>query len=374
VVRPGADPALVRFVLPLMLSSMRGHRRNTINAGLAIYEYLYYKHVTTGSDDDENTWMQAMAGGEQEQEALTDEEIQQIMQGAQVNASGNYEALKTALDAQGNPGQDKLAGGMMAGVDGPPPSKEEQSEEFYNWVTQMYASVIIELRNLFIQSKQKVFRKLGWDGPLHPRKRHLKWHDLVSGEDHRTAVTYARTKPWIELAVLCDVSGSTSGIMNLYAAAVVCFLAALEGIYDVKTALVNFNSYYDVVMPMGNQISKTRVYPQSSGGTVLAPALDELANANGANQQQPWLWLAREKFIVVITDGGISGWAYDCLPRLKKFFEDGFTIVVVDITTFDDENNLYGAYNQMPDWIISIRSTLERLPMKLMDALVGVVA
>jgi hypothetical protein len=354
VITAGADSDFVRLALPLALSSRRGDRQNTIIAASAIYQYLYEKSEQT--IDGHQSWMQANKERKQHQAPITPEDIESILGGAQVLPSANYDALASQADQDAGNAQ-AMSPGQQAGLDGPPPDDTDTNDEFYVQTCAAKPEVIAELRAFFTRNKYKTIHVPAFEGELGKRRRQA-YKDHRRGVERRTRVGLRQVPPWEEVAIFMDISSSTEHMKVPYAQAVVCLLAALEDTYDVKTALIMFNSYHSVVMRFGEQVRKTRIRPMASGGTVLTGALDEALG---------WSWVARDKYAITITDGDIASWEDECLPKLEQMHQNDIQSILIEIVNDASIKTIQGtAKHNIPPWLIAFASTVDNLPGNMM--------
>jgi hypothetical protein len=365
VIRPGADIDFVRFAFPNMLSARRGNRLNMLDASYAIYSYLETK--SKQSVEGAKAWKVAKGlpsdgpTGGQNQAALDADDIDRIMNGEPFTDSANLDMLKAALDAQRSGDTTILTQGQLAGLDGPRPKKNEVTSEFYDQTVFMYPEEITELHNAFVTHKYRWVQVPAFEGEL-GRKRRQAFKDMKMGVERRTRVGRKQIPPYLRLGLLPDVSSSTEQFKIPYMRAVVCLLAALEGVYDVQSALAIFNSYYEVLMEFGDDISKTQIQPQASGGTVLHPLLQK--------EVAFWDFSGRDNILIVVTDGDIMYWDTTVLEELYALHANGVKIILIQIVTNAAITTISGAAGRnMPDWMIGFASTIENLAANIMDYL-----
>src|SRR6266487_2399004 len=169
VVMPGSDENFVSFIFPLIVSSRRGNRKNTLDAVFAIYTYLQTKALQ--SDEMQKQWMQGLRSQQElRQVPLSDKEIEMILSSAQVDTSSvPFTMLQEAVKGQQQ--SDKSVLGQLAGTDGPPPDDEEQTDEFFRTTVGLYPKVVMRLSALWMQRMHKITKYMRFEDGRVPRKK-----------------------------------------------------------------------------------------------------------------------------------------------------------------------------------------------------------
>jgi hypothetical protein len=354
VILPGADADFVSFCLPLVLSSLRGDTQNSIACGMAIYEYLQQKANKSGLQSQQDM-KNANVYGQQSQQAVDIAAMQQLAASPQLIATANHDAVGDILSAKDGDQQQIQSLAKLAGTDGPPPLELDKNDAFYTDTLMQYGDLIANLRTMLTARKQKIYRVPGFDGELSPKKYTQAFLDSLIGEERRTQYLLKKSLLSMEVLVFGDVSWSTEDFQVLYARAKVVFLAALEDFPGVETGLINFNSFYSIVQRFGQELRKTRLYPEASGGTVLLPALQVA--------QKEYTWKAKDRFTLIITDGMIDSWP-SCVALLREWeLTQGIHPLLIEL--YDDDDTHPRRHHDIP----GCTSSLRQLPGKLMEVL-----
>lgn len=173
----------------------------------------------------------------------------------------------------------------------------ESSESFfYRATVEERIGTISEMRKAMRDMFRKPYTAMAYDGDLDPTRQQSAYLASLFGEETKDYQVRRLATRSLDVAILRDISGSTYNVMREYAEAVVVFLESLEGIEDVQTGLVDFESNFVVTKRFNESLRSSRIFPVSRGGTMIDGSLDEI---------KKWNWKAENRLCVIITDGGL---------------------------------------------------------------------
>ncbi len=353
----GSDPDLIDLAFPLVNSSEKGDRANCAQVVTTLYTYLVMKH----KDDPD---FHKAQNSQPVQQPMTDGDIEEALENAQVFSNGNKEQLAQLMGAKaGNVPLEHVAGSS-----GPPPSEEERDDDFYDATVAGNASIIIDLRAALLSEKYKLQRQSAYEGEMTLRQQNQLYRDSLTGEESRSYHVFRRNVPDIQIVLFWDTSDSTQPEKDRYAAAIVCILAALDGEPGTETALIEFNSYASEVMSMGGDVKKARIHPHHRGGTALADALEL---AFGGINCTGYDWKAHERYLVIVGDGDIYDWFDGPEARIEELRASmGIIPMMFRIVSADELKN--GAnLGYMRNVEYAEMCMLEELPDRVLACITG---
>lgn len=338
IIEDNYDEKFISFALPLVVSSMRGDRDNVIQAINAIYDYL------SGEVD-----MNKIPQTKIVYCVVSAEELKDILEklGDKVVSSGIsivIEEQKTGGQQAGN--QNLPAYGKLAGSGEHELVLEDKDNGFYRSVIENYGDVIEGLRSVFKRVFESVRFVKDYDGEINVKRQQSAYLNSLTNDTALDYIRMERKDNSLDVVLIRDVSGSTSGVMEEYASSLVCFLAALEGLHNVKTGAVDFSEKHHVAKTFKEEGRQSRIYPTCNGGTSLSSSIDEIAK---------WDWRASKRLAFVITDGEIFDYnlakqKMDVLQSSKNIHFFMLDVAGGDIDGEIDETALiHCGIRQLPD-------------------------
>lgn len=339
------DPAFTRLALPLVYSAMRGERENAVRAVDIIYDYLstkvnmdavakYAQMVTIILTTDQVNELLNRAGRADNGETANGI-FRVIVEGGQQNRP-----LRDGSDQQ-------QYGGRLAGSGDNELIIEDKDNAFYRSTIESYQDVIGRLRRVFKRLFESVKFDRDYDGEIDMRfQQNIYLNSFSNDCPTKDYQRISRVNRDLDVAVVRDVSGSTGHVKDEYAAAVVCLLASLEGLSHVRSALVDFSERHRVAKRFDAMLRTAAIYPVSDGGTTIGTALREI---------EGWQWKAKNRLVLVITDGEISD-NESCAQRMRAMAKThGIKFHLIDI-------GAASGGSQSVSGVELTRSTIEELP------------
>jgi hypothetical protein len=281
-----ANPKFVSFALPLVLSAIRGDRLNVNDAANAIYHYLVLDHSVLEE-----------AGGAKivrfiEYDAIKNEDLDKLNDCEQVLQSQILEVKEQVEQTH------KAGIGLLPGASGAKLVVEEKDSGFYRQTVQMYKALILRLRSVFKRLFESAVIYRDYDGDLDITRQQTAYLNSFTNDVGLDYQRYKLVDPELDLLILRDVSGSTVSMQIPYTQAIVCILAALEGLKGVRTRLVEFNNTFVETKSYEEEVREARIFPRANGGTDLLRVLKEVCGDG---------WRASNRLVFVITDGMVVG-------------------------------------------------------------------
>lgn len=280
VVMDGADSEFINFCLPLTLSAMRGEGDNCAVAVKAIYDYL----MSIVQEDEQLKKM--VLAIKVVAVAISGNEMGDVIDAQKVASSNSLQAASGMLDG--------MAKGIGSGED--QMVLQEKDSSFYRATVEEYWNVIDSIRQVFKRIFESHKWAKGYDGDINLQRQQEAYIESMTGEPDLNYLWFKRLEPSVDMLLLRDVSGSTSGIKDAYAAGTVAILAALEKLHGVRTAAINFGDSHVVVKEFAEEMRHSRIYPSSDGGTNIMTAMEEISK---------WKYTAKHRMVFVVTDGEI---------------------------------------------------------------------
>lgn len=232
-------------------------------------------------------------------------------------------AVQAALKATAHRIEELKREGSMGGLLGDPDHAKLtpptlRDAEFYLSAIQKHADTIRRLQALFKRLAGKRGFAPAREGELNLKPSILQQayvDSFKSGEDERDYYLVMRhVIPDIDLVIASDQSGSTSGAAWLFSETTVCVLEAAKRVGKIRTAVASFGDGIRVLKDFFEPVEAGRFYPQSSGGTPMAEALQQ------ALQFRWHRGSSIRKVLVLATDGYPDSWekVVNPLAELKQ--------------------------------------------------------
>ena len=197
------------------------------------------------------------------------DQVEHAIQAAMKETAHKLEELK----------REGSTGGLLGGPDHAkltPPTLRDA--EFYLSTIQKHAETIRRLQALFKRLGGKRGFAPAREGELNLKPSVLQqaYLDSFLGEDERDHYLVMRhVIPDIDLVIASDQSGSTGGAAGLFSETTVCVLEAAKRVGKIRTAVASFGDGIRVLKDFFEPVEAGRFYPQSSGGTPMAEALQQ---------------------------------------------------------------------------------------------------
>lgn len=197
---------------------------------------------------------------------------------------------------------------------------ESNETFFYRATVEERIGTIGEMRRAMREMFRRPYMAPAVEGDMNPMRQQQAYFNSIIGEDGMDYNVRRFATRSLDVAILRDISGSTCGVMREYAEAVVVFLESLEGIEDVRTGVIDFESNFVVTKRFNEPLRSSRIFPVCKGGTELTGSLREIGT---------WDWKANNRICVILTDGGLG--SYGLAPHLKKLEDMNVKVFVVGI-------------------------------------------
>jgi uncharacterized protein YegL len=225
------------------------------------------------------------------------DQVEHAIQAAMKEAAHKLEELK----------REGSSGGLLGGPDHAkltPPTLRDA--EFYLSTIRKHAEPIRRLQALFKRLAGKRGFAPSREGELNLKPSVLQQAYVDSfkpGEDERDYYLVIRhIIPDIDLVIAQDCSGSTSGTAPLFSEAAICILESAKRVGKIRTAAVSFGDGIRILKDFCEPVEAGRFYPQSSGGTPMAEALQEALQFRWRRGSSV------RKVLVLATDGYPDSW------------------------------------------------------------------
>lgn len=333
VIPKDADPEFVEILTPLVLAIRRGTRENALYGSRIVYLYIMRRLKDAGVEPDFVEVLSEFVIG------IGTEEIESTLESEATGTS----SVKAAAEAK-RKGATKPTNQLVLGPVG---------STFYRQTIEKRKSLIVGLREVFKRHFTRVEFTPAYDGDLSVKRQQNAYLHSFTGEPSRDYLRPDLRKAEFDIAVLRDISGSTSSMSEPYAEAIICVLASLFGLPHVRTAAIDFSDAARVVKHFNERIEEVLIEPTSTGGTGLLNALKEA---------ERFTWQSRRRYMLIVTDGEVYDKA-SCNAKIAEL-RDKAQVRSVMISVERDIGLIEGSDGAL------IRCSLERLPEVIMKALV----
>lgn len=339
------DKAFARLAIPLIYSAMRGDRTNAVHAVDVIYDYLSTKIDMTTVERQ----MQIVTV------VMTREAIDELLKWH--SASGDEESagntilrilVEGASKERENATDNNNGYGRLAGSCENELILEDKDNAFYRSTVENYGSVIGRLRRMFKRLFESIKFDRDYDGEIDMRyQQNIYINSFIADCPTKDYRRISRVQHELDVVVIRDVSGSTSAVKDAYAAAVICLLASIDNLSNVRSAAIDFSGRHRVTKWFDSKLCESAIYPVCAGDTVIGSALNEI---------ERWTWKAKNKLVFIITDGAISDGDHcaEQMKRMRKLHNINFQMIDV------------GSHSSMATQVIGdvelTHSTIEQLP------------
>lgn len=295
------DSDFLSFVIPRVIVSRRGNRKQCLQATLDIYRYLC-KHVSHQHDD-------FMASKFDRVEPILDQKIDgEKVINTQISEVDDIIGMFNAVYHEC---ETKII-------------ERPQPDDFYVSVLEQYRSQIEQLVSVveqLLESRLNICPSR--DGDINISKVQHAYIASLTGDEGKFFNRFVRFRPSADVVIIRDISSSTSHIKTEYAKAVIMICEALSRFKDVNIAVVDFNSNVSIVKQFTDELSLSHIWPRSFGGTALGGTMKVVA------KRLPWL--QRNRIVFIITDGYPDSWT-DVYEALHLDYYKTSKIVPVVIT------------------------------------------
>ncbi len=272
IVTRDMEPELRDIALPLILSSTRGTRENTVFAARFLATYLLHQ---------DKELQKAVARATITHVALGKEEVCGLS-GEQVLPSAIRASVNEMGERRANAGQHELV-------------QKEQQNVFVEQVCREHRDALLFLHSSFRLLFSGVSQRLAFDGDLLPSRQMQAYLSAQRGEETADYALWTHVRPSSDIVLFGDVSGSTREMRVPYAAAKVLVLAALNGIEGVFPSAMDFSDAATWVCRPGEPLELSRVGPRCEYGTQPLTALSLL--------EREMVWRGKQHLAFWITDG-----------------------------------------------------------------------
>ncbi len=303
IIKDDADIDFINFCMPYVLSSRRGDLENCKKCSYIIYEYIKQSLKNKNNDESLNAMFSAH----------------------QFVSIGKDEINDKCKDVQmGSFDKDKEKYGKEATFD---PHREIQIEEkesgFYRSTVIKHFDTIQRIKRVFKRKLETAVIVQTNDGDLNMMRQQEAYLNSILGDEGDDYLGMKIKNPSLDIALLRDISGSTSSVQVEYAESIVCILAAVDGINGIRTCQIDFSDRHRVNKKFNEKINESRIIPDCQGGTNLNSSVNEL---------KKMMWIARNKMVMVITDGDICDItaAIKSLQELSKMI-NGLRLIMIDV-------------------------------------------
>ena len=364
-VLPDSDPAFINFCLPTLLQSQRSERFGEVIAAKAVtfwlQDWLEEQNANSpGADGGEGLPNENSVKGIRV--AMTKADIAEI-ESSEVVANSN-EMVIVVLDAERvqdtGDAEISLDGSVLndmedsasdpSGMSSAPGELiiVEKGNSFYRATLAKFEPVIEDMRQIWKRCFDRPMMAPAFEGDLNIKRQMDAYMNSMLGDEGEDFLVMKRLKKSLDLVVLRDISGSTMGIKNEYAESMIIFLASAEDVGEVRTASIDFSANHIVTKGFDDTLKGSRIYPRSETSTNMGSALDEI---------RKWNWRAKNRIVVIITDGGISDSRYCDKIKEELNTEANVRFISIDVREANVDNINYDAslvccgVNQIPDVI-----------------------
>ena len=283
VVIEQSDQAFVNFLAPLLLSTMRNDSKNVMVAARAVYEYFY----TIAASHDLTDALKKVTFF---LSATTQEDLDAAENGEALIPSSIRETLTSLEDIKIEQDQEQ---GRRAGKN-TTIEIVERSSEFYRQTVAKYPSKIEQIRKSFQLKLDQLVLVPTYDGDLNLQKQQSAYLNSITGDAGQDYQQFRRAQVSLDHLILRDVSSSIGSDKLVYGELTVCLHAALQRLYGIRDAHIDFNGDAVVLLDFGKPIREARINPISEGGTDIGPAYELALKMK---------WGSVRKIINVLTDG-----------------------------------------------------------------------
>lgn len=276
VVRKGTDIEYVNFILPHVLAAIRQNNMSVMDATKLIYQYIYSK-------SDKKT-RQLIKRSTSQDGSFTNDNIKEAEEGQKVASSSVLNSIK----------QIKSGKFIVAGKTDNKVELQEKDSGFYRKTVDKHYTFIQNLRHVFKMRLDKIKVVPAVEGDLNIRRQMQAYVSSYTQEPTKDYHVYKRILNSLDVVIIRDISGSTSGEKVEYAEMTVCLLAALQDFSGIRVAEIDFSDDSFVNLNFGEKVSQTRVNPRAEAGTVVSPAYRLALDMQYQGKKRIW---------IVITDG-----------------------------------------------------------------------
>ena len=337
VQHPNCDPDFFNFCVQVSLPGIRGTSQDALDAACAVYEYLRVKHRSS------DVWKEAFNNDQTGEQAITGPMIDTL------------KAMPTVMQSSGD-GFDNDS--KRAGFENVQVTYDFSDNSFYLSTVQEFLDQIDEIASRFLRflDAPELVKSTDGDMGLSLPDQMALYQASYTGEDVMAYYRNLIHRPDIDVVVMHDISGSTSGQSREYAQACVIFFAAFEKITGVRLAYIRFNGGANTLFTFDEDIKKSALDPTSSGGTAILPALM-------LSHEFDWRGETRLQFI--ITDG--------------EWYDDDEGLTMIEAMRRDSNIHTYilevvGDYRDQTPFAVRVpyayKTTLPHLSTKLMNRLI----
>ncbi len=306
-VNSGLDDEFTSFCLPITLSSKRsGSRGNAVLATNAIYDYV--KHAVD-EESAKTGHVSSPMGGKTVTKSIDQGEIDSIELDSQIAPSTTTNTF--GMD------DTQLQTSLSAGFD--EIEINDRDNSFCKQVRQNNVREIEAMRNMIKKLVDHTASVASYEGDIDVIKQQDAFHASFTGEPVKAYIKRQKTTAGLDFVIIRDVSGSTNSVKDDYAKAVAIPMIAVDDMPGVRTACVDFNGTHKITKSFDQKVNESSIYPNSGGGTILAPSLEAALAMK---------WEHRHKVVLVITDGD---WGDPTAANVQaaKLIEKGIAVVMV---------------------------------------------
>lgn len=278
IVTSESDPAFINFCLPLVLAATRGDVTSVFIATKAIYEYML-----AGLSRDT---IQKIMNCKEVVMGVTMGDMEAAQKEDSLIASSTFQIFEEMKD-----------GGVSIGQGNTQIETNDKESAFYRETVLRRIDPIQRIRAAFKKRLDTIQRVDAMDGDFNFSKQQRAYIASFTQEAEPVYSYYKRKRPSVDIVIVRDVSISTSSHADNYAQGVVVLLAALYQMEGIRLAQIDFSDDAMVNLHFDARLNEASIIPNTVGGTSIMPAYNEMKNMK---------WQAKNRYCVVLTDGGLS--------------------------------------------------------------------